>query len=252
MLRCLEGLLNAASLQHRLILVDDGSDESERLQVERFLEDFPMQVVFIGHSRNRGFKEAVLTGLKHAQSRLLILLNNDTVVSKGFDQKLVEPILEYADVAATGPVSNHPTDLYQYRERFSGCSPEQVDQFQARIDSQNLNEVLTEAPYLTGMCLALDHSVLDHTSLFDAAYQHGYFEDLALCCRMRARGYRLGIREDCLVYHDGHATYKDKTQTEKHEIVMHNLRIFEADWGHMPEHEELLEKMDFAGKVCPL
>ena len=69
------------------------------------------------------------------------------------------------------------------------------------------------------MCLALNRSAFDEAGGFGEEYRHGYFEDLALSCRLRTLGYRLAIREDCFVYHEGHASYRNRPRDEKFEII---------------------------------
>ncbi|MFT5823029.1 MAG: GT2 family glycosyltransferase [Crocinitomix sp.] len=250
--RCLNSIKHNSEEDHNIILVDDGSDFEERQKIDAYLKNSDLKVNIATHQENKGYKLAITTGLNLVESSLVILLNNDTVVTNGYDKKLIEPILNHKEIAATAPVSNHPTDLYQYRVSMSDCTPENISAFQSKLALESHKNKYTPAPYLTGMCMALDYDLFRHTGLFDADYIHGYFEDLALSCKIRDNGHELIIVEDCLVYHDGHSTYKEKSQSEKGEIVMHNFEIFEKDWGHLPDHEDLLEKMDYAGKVCPL
>jgi GT2 family glycosyltransferase len=250
--RCLNSIKQNSVEDHNIILVDDGSYFEERQKIDTYLENFDLNVKIATHHENKGYKLAITTGLKLVESSVVILLNNDTIVTKGFDKKLIDPILSSSDIAVTAPISNHPTDLYQYRSSMSDCTPENTDEFQLNRMSTQLLVKHTSAPYLTGMCMAINYELFQSSDLFDAGYIHGYFEDLALCCKIRDWGYKLIIVEDCFVYHDGHSTYKEKTQSEKGEIVKHNFEIFQKDWGHLEEHEDLLEKMDYAGKVCPL
>jgi GT2 family glycosyltransferase len=256
--RCLNSVKNSVSGRpHRILLVDDGSPAEDRRAVDRDLANLALPVDVITHDSNRGYKEAIGTGIRHCGHSLVILLNNDTVVTPDFDLKLLGPLGQAGRWTATAPVSNHPTDLYQYREALGDVEPgPSTDIFSMEAAAKRLYrappEIFTPAPYLTGMCLALDHEVFRRVGYFGGAYAHGYFEDLALCCEIRRTGYQLEIREDCFVYHQGHATYRDKAQTEKQAIIEHNLSVFEADWGHLSEHADLRRRMEYAGSVCPI
>jgi GT2 family glycosyltransferase len=253
--RCLRSLAASIEFEHRLYLVDDGSAaeaaEGARILCHRLDLDFEL----LRHRNNRGYKESIRTGIAACRGKHVILLNSDTILTPAFDHRLLESLALPA-VAAVAPVSNHPTDLYQFRPGLEIDTGE-VEDLQAAVRHRarlaaDVRPRTTSAAYLTGMCLALDREILDAVGVFHDDYRHGYFEDLALCCEMRALGYELLVREDCFVYHQGHATYGQKTQDEKARIVDHNFRIFTQSWGHLPDHADLLAKMDYAGKVCPL
>jgi GT2 family glycosyltransferase len=102
------------------------------------------------------------------------------------------------------------------------------------------------------MCLAIDRQLFVDVGIFDDIYEHGYFEDLDLCCQIREKGYKLAIVEDCFVFHYGHATYRHKSTEEKHRIIWNNFAIFNSKWGHISGHDELLLKMEYAGHHDPI
>jgi GT2 family glycosyltransferase len=258
LLRCLRSLRDAVGDRNRILLVDDGSGRRERAAVDAFLGTFGRPVDVVTHARNRGYKEAICTGFRAGSEPEVILLNSDTVVTPDFDLLLLAGLRAQPRMGAVAPVSNHPTDLFQYREALADLTVpagahsfgELLRRFERLRGSRGAN--LTAAPYLTGMCLALERRVFERVGMFDGAYEHGYFEDLALSCELRRRGYRLAVREDCFVYHQGHATYRHKTPRSKREIIFHNFDVFTAQWGHLPEHADLCRRMDYAGEVAPL
>lgn len=253
--RCLRSFAASAELEHRLYLVDDGSKDGEGESAARLCHRLGLDFILLRHQQNRGYKESIRTGIAACRSEHVVLLNSDTILTPGFDRRLLETF-DTPGVAAVAPVSNHPTDLYQFRPELAirAGDPEDLQEavrHQARKVA-TVRRRTSAAPYLTGMCLAVDRRILEAVGVFHDEYQHGYFEDLALCCEIRALGYELLVREDCFVYHQGHATYGKKTQDEKARIVDHNFQIFSQTWGHLPDHADLLAKMDYAGKVCPL
>lgn len=256
-IRCLHSLQASAGETNRVILVDDGSARQEREAVDAFLATSALDADVVTHADNRGFKEAARSGLATSRSRYAILLNSDTVVTPAFDTLLLEALEEDASVAAAAPVSNHPTDLYQFRASlYTAPNADGIELYAAIMRSAMLARAsgrkLVDAPYLTGMCLALDRDAFDAAGGFGEGYRHGYFEDLALSCRLRALGHRLVVREDCFVFHQGHATYRKKAEDEKLAIIRHNFRLFTSEWGHEPEHRELLRKMEQAGRAFPI
>jgi GT2 family glycosyltransferase len=257
-LRCLKSVQVSTSGRSRIILVDDCSSAAEREAVERFCGGLDCEIRILSHTENRGFKESVRTGLRESSDPQVILLNSDTIVTPDFDVSLLEVLNRQTQVRAVAPVSNHPTDLYQFRE-YLHEAPQLIreDPYRAvarlALRTRRLagNQV-SYSPYLTGMCLALDRAALEEAGGFGDEYRHGYFEDLALSCRLRTLGYRLAIREDCFVYHEGHASYRKRAQQEKFDIIRHNFGVFSSQWGHLPEHSDLLQKMESAGTQYPI
>lgn len=255
-IRCLRAL-RASTEASRLILVDDGSAWAERALLDDYLASASLEVRMITHEVNRGFKEAARSGLDATTGRQVILLNTDTVVTPGFDTRLIAALGEGGNVAAAAPVSNHPTDLYQYRPALY-IAPETTGPALFERIARNATVVArggrrtVEAPYLTGMCLAFDRELFEAAGGFGAEYRHGYFEDLALSARLRQQGHRLAVCEDCFVFHQGHASYRHKSSNEKIAIIQHNFRQFSQEWGDEPEHSDLLRRMELAGQVHPI
>lgn len=256
-IQCLESIIQASVLRCRIVVVDDGSAKAESDAVARYIRRSGWPHLFIRKAVNKGYKEAIQTGIRECDQQFVILLNNDTLLTPGFDKKLVDVLLTKPAVKAAAPVSNHPTDLFQFRDslypvRFDGFyTPDAVeDAFRRHMPV--ISDTITISPYLTGMCLALDRKVFVAVGVFDQYYRNGYFEDLDLCCRIREGGNQLAIVEDCFVFHQGHATYRQKTMEEKHSIIFHNFKVFGEKWGHISEHKDLLQKMEFAGKEDPI
>lgn len=256
-IRCISSVIQASALGCRIVLVDDGSEEAESNKVHQFIRRTGWPHIFIRKQQNEGYKETIRTGIKKCTGQYVILLNNDTLLPPRFDESLVQVLKAHPNIKGSAPVSNHPTDLFQFRENLYSISFNEFRtpaEIQAAFDQRYpaATAELTLSPYLTGMCLALERAVFEELGIFDDFYRHGYFEDLDLCCRIRHKGYQLAIVENCFVYHQAHATYSQKSQEEKHAIIFHNFKIFSERWGHLAEHQDLLLKMKFAGEEDPI
>jgi GT2 family glycosyltransferase len=257
--RCLKSLELAGCAALELVLVDDGSAPAELDRVRDLRGRLSLPCRLVSHPENRGYKESIHSGLAVCDSPYVILLNSDTIVTPGFADRLVEVLADHPEIRAVGPVSNNPTDLYQYREYLElpenaagGVLYRALAGLSGQAHRQSAGRRLTTVPYLTAMCLALDRQVFDRVGYFGARYRYGYFEDLALSCAIRELGFTLAVREDCFVYHQGQGTFRDKRRSEKIEIIRHNFSAFTAEWGHLPEHEDLLRRMELAGRACPV
>lgn len=81
---CLNSLLECEPLDFSIIVVDNGSSDGS---VELLREKYPT-VDLIAFDENTGFARAVNAGIEAAVTEYVVLLNNDTVVDKGFVAEL--------------------------------------------------------------------------------------------------------------------------------------------------------------------
>ena len=244
---CLKALARAGGeAVGRVFVVDDASRAEERVALEGLLPSLPLRVEVESHPENRGFVHAIGTGMARVATPQVILLNSDTIPTPGFAADLVGVLQQRPEFKAAAPISNASSDLFQYRERAAmtpGSPAELLPQI-ARICAQTRRDFagkVTPVPYVTGMCLALDTEVFRAQGCFSDEYQHGYFEDLDLCCRLRKAGHLLAIREDCFVYHRGQGSYRLMERTEHGRMMQGNFQRFCGRWGHLPEHAALME-----------
>ncbi len=257
--RCLKSIEVSGYFGSRVLLVNDGSEDEVLKKVNDLCSNINLDIELISHNINRGFKESVITGIKKCSKKFVLLLNSDTIVTPNFIDMLLSVMIDNDSFKAVAPVSNHPSDLYQFRkELFNSIQNTSKENLINEIFKSSLKKydklfgTITVAPYLTAFCLALEMKTFQDVGYFSDDYKNGYFEDLDLSCKIRKLGFQLGIREDCFVYHQGHVTYSTKKMLEKEEIIYHNFDIYSSLWGHLPEHGDLLERMSYAGRICPI
>lgn len=82
---CLEALYEATKIKMNVIVVDNGSQDQSIADAQKL---YP-QVRFILLDRNYGFCRAVNEGIRAADTKYVLLLNNDTEVRRGFVEKLL-------------------------------------------------------------------------------------------------------------------------------------------------------------------
>ena len=251
---CLRSLDASLAAGARVYVVDDASQPEEAAAARAVLASMKSTVQMLTHPENRGFRDAVTTGIEAGDGEHVILLNSDTIVTPGFADLLVDVMRQSPEIAAVAPVSNTNADLFQYRAGFPEAEGDGAGLARAVIAFAKERRMahagrVTEAHYLTGMCLALERRTAEAAGWFGTDYVHGYFEDLDLCCRLRAAGKRLAIREDCFVYHAGHASYAAADRGWLVPTLMNNYRLFSARWGHMEGHDDLMRLIRTAGQT---
>ena len=237
LIRCLRALSVARPLEAEVLIVDDGSVVAERRLSEQAAAEHGGTVNWLGLPRRLGFVGAVNAAWSRCRRPMTVILNSDTVPTPDLVLKLASAFQQDPRTAAAAPVSDNPSDLYQYRP------PQSTTRDVRRED-------LTMVPYLTGMCIALRRSAIA-PPLFDPVFSPGYFEDLDVSCRLRMAGWRLRVVENCRVHHEGQASFGFDRNLRA--IIARNYAQFTKRWAHLPEHQDLvwrLRKLARCNEVC--
>lgn len=227
---CLESVLRHTRPPYELVLVDNGStDETPRYLDEIALRPGPDRVVVLRNETNRGFAAGCNQALAAARGRYLVLLNNDTVLTAGWLERLVAWALEdWPRVGLVGPVTNYapPPQLVEpgYGEDLAG-----LDDFAAQRRRQFAGKAL-RVERLTGFCLLVRREVLAKVGALDERFGVGFFEDDDLCLRAREAGFELRVALDAYIHHFGSRTFR-ALGIDTARALEENLQRFRAKWG---------------------
>lgn len=226
--RCLKALFFPSSLEGSVYLVDDGSSKADAFAARRLADLLPLPVRWLSLPVKSGFVAAVNHAWRKCSKNIVIILNNDTVPPPCLLPRLTTALESFSRLAAVAPASDNRADLFQYRP-----PPYHLYNNTASVCTDHI----VAAPYLTAMCLAVRRSAVTGKALFDPSYSPGYFEDLDLCCRLRARRWTLAIDEGCLIHHEGRSTFG--SEPHLHALLERNYTSFASHWAHLPEHGAL-------------
>lgn len=186
-LTCLESIRHWTK-NYGLIFVDNGSDPDQFAEIQEELSRHDY-VKLIRNSRNLGFVKAVNQGISLAASEYIVLLNNDTEVTKDWLEKLHYPFTQHPKIAAVGPVTNA-------KSCWQGNHPVS--------DNWMLCKQTT---MLAFFCVMLKRSAVEHVGLLDEAFGVGLGDDDDYCRRLHLAGYRIALAEQCHIYHHHRTTF---------------------------------------------
>ena len=153
---------------------------------------------FIANPCNRGFAAGNNAGIQRAiaaGARYIWLLNNDTSVEPDTLAALLETIGQDPLIAAVGSTILEMQDRSTLQCRGGGC----INFWSGH--SWNVRRMNEEPMFITGASMLLRVSALD-SSLID----EGFFflwEDVDLCLRLKANGWKLAVSDRSIVYHRG-------------------------------------------------
>jgi len=222
-----ESILAHTDLPYELIIVDNASSPPTRQYVE-VVASRNGHVRLVSNVNNRGFAGAVNQGLQRASGEVLVIVNNDIVVTPGWLGRLTHH-LDDPSVGAVGPVTNRcgnaaevPTTYRTHGELLA---------FAAERAGAHAGET-TESPMLVMFCLAMRRDVADRIGPLDEQFGIGMFEDDDYARRMAAAGLRLLCAEDSFVHHFGEAAFSRLyADGRRSRLFDENRARFEQKWG---------------------
>lgn len=206
---CLASLAEATDVPHRVIVVDSGEQPATGL---------PAGVTVVRPPRPLGFAEAVNAGAAAGRAPYLCLLNDDTIVSRGWLRPLIDTL--GAGVAACNPLSNCDQGwLHDYDLSLDGFPLRPAAAYLdgahvrlrddpgtalpvARLRQAPGRERVYEREWVAFFCTVLPRRVWDEVGPLDEGFDGGC-EDVDWCRRAARLGYRAAVNERSFVFHFG-------------------------------------------------
>jgi len=214
--------LKKTTSDFRLIIVDNHSEDG----TPEYFEGRGEKVIRL--PENLGFGAAINRGLEVLEAPNVVLLNNDTILTQGWLDKLLAYKNSFpAPIAGIGPVSNYAGGRQGIR--YDNSDPEAFAQKVAKDAAQS---PLTETSFLSFFCALLDSEAVKSVGPLEEWFPGGY-EDNSYCTRCWEAGWRLLISRDTFVFHKGSRTIIREFGDSK-EVFRHRLDFLEK---HLPTTE---------------
>ncbi len=242
---CMASVLDTLGPTDELIIVDNASRDHSVVLAETFAAR-DKRVRVMKSPLNLGFSEGANVGMRAAAGEYLVLLNPDTLVPKGWLDKMRahfrgDPLV--SRVGAVGPTSGYVAGKqkvknYVAAERLVGLS---TDEIQALLPDRTQG---VEAPLLIGFCMMLPRVVLEEIGPLDKTLFLG-MDDLDISWRLKLAGYRLLVATDVFVGHEGQVSFKTEPESRTRRLTREATntlaRKLEAHYGRgrVPTSSEL-------------
>lgn len=227
-LDCLHSIyLHLPEVSFEIVLVNDQSTEDI---------DFSgiENVRIINNAVNLGFLKSVNNAIKTCKTPYIYLLNNDTIVRKGFLDELIYVFDNFKEVGAVGSmILNEDGSLQEAGSVFlKDCRITQiVGSKKAYFPEHNY---IYEVDYCSG-CSLLFKKELENgeLNLFDEQFAPAYFEETDMCFRLRHRfGKKIYYTPFSKIVHFNGVSYKEneKFNENKQTLFDKNLKLFKCKW----------------------
>ncbi|HEX9274987.1 MAG TPA: glycosyltransferase [Casimicrobiaceae bacterium] len=213
LVRCVESVLEHSKGDWRLLLIDDASTDPAIIAYFSGLRARRLpRVTLLANDTNMGFTLTANRGFAQARPEAdVVLLNSDTVVTRGWLDKLARCAASDPRIGTITPFSNN-AEICSL-PRFCANNPWPPDRNpESLVAALERAAVPTypELPTGVGFCLYIRRALLDAIGAFDPAFGLGYGEENDFCLRATAAGYRNVLCEDAFVLHLGGSSFGDK------------------------------------------
>ena len=220
-----------------VVVADNGStDDSLALLAGKF-----PSVRVVRFDRNYGFAEGYNRALQQIDTPYAVLLNSDVEVTPGWLEAPLRRLDASPEVAAVQPklLAERARDQFEYAGAAGGFMDKYGYPFcRGRIfqeieTDRGQYEAEADILWATGACLFVRTEVYRAVGGLDAKF-FAHQEEIDMCWRMRARGYRLVCTPESVVYHVGGGTLNAESPRKTFLNFRNNLLML---YKNLPEKE---------------
>lgn len=198
-LLAIERSISGDRIPYEVIVVDNGSTDGTLGLLSSWSSSRAnARVVTLG--RNLGFARACNEGARLARGNYLVLLNNDTLPTPAWLEKMLDLAEHEPQVGIVGSKLLYPDGRIQHIGVAFGENKNPRHIYRGFSSNIRPAKVSREYQAVTGACLLMKKELYDAAGGMDEAYWNSY-EDVDLCLKTRARGHRVFVCADSILYH---------------------------------------------------
>jgi len=210
-LECLSSLKNNDYPNYQVVIIDNGSREKPQMS------DSEIKIIY--NKENLGFSGGNNVGIKYALEKradYILLLNNDTIVSRDFLNKLVEagesnkkfgilgPKIYFADQKEKIWFAGGRVNWLYNKGMMRGYNEMDIGQYDSSSISAKGEPASgwQETDYITGCCLLIKKAVIEKIGLMSEEY-FLYYEDTDWSLAAQRAGFKCIFVPRAKIWHKG-------------------------------------------------
>lgn len=228
--KCFDSILKyTAYPNYELIIVDNQSTDGTVDYLKELEKEGHPQVQIIFNQDNKGFAGGNNQGMQYATGDYILLLNNDTVISRGWITGMVKHMENDAKCGMCGSVTNSIGNESMICVNYQG--QEAMMKFAYGYTAAHMGEVFNDVDRLAMFCTMIRKDIIEKHGGLDEQYKVGMFEDDDYAQVVNKAGYNLVVAEDSFVHHVNNASFKKLEDATYRKIFEENKAKFEKKWN---------------------
>ncbi|MCB5176432.1 glycosyltransferase [Microvirga lenta] len=206
---CLESVRENLLPGHRIIIVNDRSDEETTAYLRRFAGS-EEQATLIENEENLGYTGSANWGLQAGSAGFRILLNSDTIVCPNWALKMLDAANRSDRIGIVGPLSNAAgaQSIPHIKSSRRNTAINELPKGLGLVDLDlacegwSFADLLPRVPLVHGFCFGMKKEVIDRIGLFDDVNFHRFYgEENDYCFRALAAGFEFAVATHTFVFH---------------------------------------------------
>jgi len=223
---CLRSLLETAGrYSFEVIVVDDQSSDETAGHLAKI-----KGLKHLVNEKNLGFVGSCNRGAQEAKGEYLVLLNNDTQVTEGWLDELIDTFGREPQAGLVGARLVYPDGSLQESGGIIFSDGSGWNYGRGDEAEHPRYHFMREVDYCSGACIALKTSFFHEIGALDERYAPAYYEDTDLAFKVRESGLKVLIQpSSVVVHHEGITSGTDTSSgTKRYQVI--NQETFVDRW----------------------
>jgi GT2 family glycosyltransferase len=229
---CLKSLDDSDYPNLELIVVDNHSTDGSPEWLRTWAAGRPHTRLVLNDT-NTGFAAGNNIGLRVATGEYLVILNNDTFVTRGWIRTMLAHFKRSPKLGLLGPVTNNIGNEAKIEIEYATMEEMAKKAQDHTLAHPGRSIRLGTAAFF---CVMMRRAVLEEVGELCEEYSRGFFEDDDYCRRVERAGWSIECADDVFVHHHLSASFDALGATAKRELFERNKAIYESKWGTWEPH----------------
>ena len=230
---CLESVYEVSDYDNLEVIIVDNASSDGTIEYLKALDGTRDDTVILLNEDNLGFAAGNNVGLEAVTGEYIVLLNNDTVVTKGWITTLLRHFKRDANIGLLGPVTNNIGNEARIEIDYTDIAD--MPATAARYTRAHMGETI---PMRTAafFCVMMHKSTYEAIGGLNEAFGRGFFEDDDYCRRVEQIGRTVLCADDVFIHHHLSASFNKLKQADKQKLFEDNKKTYEDLWGEWIPH----------------